>query len=493
MNFSIIVYIIGYVLKIEGFLMLVPTFVGLYYGETEYLSFLAVAVGIMVLGHLLSFKKPKNQVFYAKEAFVSVPLSWLVVSLFGALPFVISGDIPNFINAFFEMVSGFTTTGSSILTNVEALSHASLFWRSFSHWIGGMGILVFILSVLPLTSGATIHLMRAESPGPQVDKVVPKIKDTSIMLYIIYTAMTALEIILLIIGNIPTFDAVTLSLGTAGTGGFAVRNSGIAEYSPYVQYVIAIFMILFGVNFNVYVLLIRKHLKQALRMEEARWYVIIIILAVALVTVNTKYLFPTLEQAFRHALFQVSSIITTTGFSTYDFSVYYPVFSQTILVLLMFCGACAGSTGGGIKVSRIAVMVKTIKDELSKIIHPRAVKKVRLENKVVSSSVVNSIFTFLMGYFAIFIVSLLIVSLDNFDFATNFSATAATINNIGPGISLVGPYENFSEFSDLSKLVFCFNMIAGRLEILPMLVLINPKTWSLSFKFKQKRQTKKSV
>lgn len=486
MNFSIIIYIIGYVLKIESLLMLAPTLVGVFYGEKAWLGFLIMAAVSFLIGRLLTFKKPKNQVFYAKEAFVSVPLSWLFVSIFGCLPFVISGDIPNFVDALFEMVSGFTTTGSSILTDVEAISHATLFWRSFSHWIGGMGILVFILSVLPITGGATMHLMRAESPGPQVDKVVPKIKDTSIMLYIIYAAMTIVQIILLIVGNTPIFDAVCLSLGTAGTGGFAIKNSGLADYSPYVQYVVAIFMILFGVNFNVYVLIVRKHLKQAFRAEEARWYFVIIILAVALITINTKYLFPTFELAFRTALFHVGSIITTTGYATYDFSIYYPLFSQLILICLMFIGACAGSTGGGLKVSRITIMAKTVRDELARIIHPRAVKKVRSEGKTVDHSVVRSINIYLLGFLGIFAISLLLISLDNFDFTTSFTAVTTTINNIGPGLGKVGPYGNFAEFSDFSKLVFCFNMIAGRLEILPMLVLINPRTWSHPFKYRVK-------
>ena len=482
MNFSIIIYIIGYVLKIEGLLLLAPTFVDIYYGEGAYLGYGIVAIFSFLIGYALSFKKPKNQTFYAKEAFVSVPLAWVFASIFGCMPFVICGDIPRFVDALFEMVSGFTTTGSSILTDVETLTHASLFWRSFSHWIGGMGILVFILSVLPLASGATMHLMRAESPGPQVDKVVPKIKDTSIMLYIIYTAMTVLEIILLIIGGTPLFDSVTLSLGTAGTGGFAIKNSGIAEYSIYAQYVISIFMILFGVNFNVYILLIRKHLKQALRVEEARWYAVIIILAVALITINTRYLFPTLEQTFRTALFHVGAVITTTGYATYDFSAYYPLFSQMILIFLMFIGACAGSTGGGLKVSRITILIKTVRDELARIIHPRAVKKVRNEGKPVDHSVVRSINIYILGFLGVFAVSLLLISLNGFDFTTTFTSVVTTINNIGPGLGKVGPYGNFSEFSDFSKLVFCFNMIAGRLEILPMLVLINPRTWSKTFK-----------
>lgn len=481
MNISIILYIIGYVLKIEGILMLLPTVVGLIYGEAEYFTFLVCAVITMFVGLLLSFKKPKNQIFYAKEAFVSVPAAWIFLSLFGCLPFIMNGDIPRPVDAFFEMVSGFTTTGSSILTDVEALSHASLFWRSFSHWIGGMGVLVFILAVLPLTGGATMHLMRAESPGPQVDKIVPRVRDTSIILYVIYTVMTIIQIVILIIGKMPVFDAVTLSFGSAGTGGFAIKNSGIADYSAFSQYVIAIFMILFGVNFNVYFLVVRRHLKQALRVEEARWYILIIAAAVLGITLNTLPMFDTVEETFRHALFQVSSIITTTGYATTDFNLF-PQFAKMILLLIMFIGACAGSTGGGIKVSRVVIMIKTVRDELSRIIHPRAVKKVRLEGKTVEHTVVRSINTFLMGYILLFVVSILIISFDNFSFETNFSAVAATINNIGPGFDAVGPMSNFSAYSDLSKLVFCFNMLAGRLEILPILVLFNPKTWSHPFR-----------
>lgn len=481
MNIPIILYIIGYVLKIEGLLMLLPTTVGLIYGEKEYLSFLLCAVITMLVGLALSFKRPKNQVFFAKEAYVSVPAAWIFLSLFGCLPFMVNRDIPRFVDAFFEMVSGFTTTGSSILTEVEALSHASLFWRSFSHWIGGMGVLVFILSVLPLTSGATMHLMRAESPGPQVDKIVPKVRDTSKILYIIYTVMTLVQIIILIVGRMPVFDAITLSFGTAGTGGFAVKNSGLADYSAFSQYVIAIFMILFGVNFNAYVLVARRHLKQALKVEEVRWYFLIIGLSVAGVMVGARPLFTTLEETFRHSLFQVSSIITTTGYSTTDFNLF-PQFAKMVLLFIMFVGACAGSTGGGIKVSRVVVMMKTIRDELARIIHPRAVKKVRLEGKTVEHTVVRSINTFLLSYIAVFVVSVFIVSIDNFSFESNFSAVAATINNIGPGFDAVGPMSNFSEYSDLSKLVFCFNMLAGRLEILPILVLFNPKTWSRPFR-----------
>ena len=336
--------------------------------------------------------------------------------------------------------------------------------------------MVFILSVLPITGGATMHLMRAESPGPQVGKIVPKIRETAGILYIIYTGMTILQIVILICGKMPVFDAVALSFGTAGTGGFAVKNSGIADYSAFSQYVIAIFMLLFGVNFNVYFLAIRKNLRQALKVEEMHWYLVIISLAVGFITLNIRGMFQTLEEAFRQALFQASSIMTTTGFSTTNFDLF-PEFSKFLLVMLMFCGACAGSTGGGIKVSRIAILFKSVKDELSRIIHPRAVHQVRFEKKTLEESTVRSVYIFIVAYAVIFFGSVLIISLDKFDFTTNFTSVAATINNIGPGLSGVGPTKNFGGFSDLSKYLLCFDMLAGRLEIFPVLVLLNPSTW----------------
>ena len=484
MNLQIIFYIVGYILRIEGLLMLLPALTGLIYREKEAIAYLICAVIIVLIGILITIRKPKNQEFYANEGFTSVALSWIFLSLFGCAPFILSGDIPHFTDAFFEMVSGFTTTGSSILSDVEAMSHATLFWRSFSHWIGGMGILVFALSVLPLTGGATMHLMRAESPGPQVGKIMPKIRDTSKMLYVIYTVMTFIQILILICLKMPIFDAITITFGTAGTGGFAVLNSGLASYSPACQYVVAVFMILFGVNFNVYFLLVRRHIRQAARCEEARWYTVIIALSTAAIFVNTLHLFETAEQAFRHALFQVGSIITTTGFATTDFDLF-PALSKTILILLMFIGACAGSTGGGIKVSRIVILIKSSFNEIARIIHPRTVKKVRLEGKVVEHSTMRSVNTFLVSYLGIFVVSLLLISLDNFDFTTNFSAVAATINNIGPGLELVGPSKNFQNYSDLSKLILSFDMLAGRLEIFPILALLSPQTWTRAFRFKK--------
>ncbi len=491
MNLRIIFYIIGYVLKIEGLLMLIPALVGLVYREQEASAFLICAVALALAGFLITLKKPKNQMFYAKEGFISVALSWLFMSLFGCLPFIFNGDIPRFADAFFEMVSGFTTTGSTILSDVEALSRCSLFWRSFSHWIGGMGVLVFILSVLPITGGATMHLMRAESPGPQVGKIVPKIRDTSKILYVIYSVMTVAEIIILVCCKMPLFDAVTLSFGSAGTGGFAIRNSGLAEYSAICQYIVAIFVILFGVNFNVYFLLLRRHLRQALRCEEARWYVAVIGISTLLIFTNTLKMFDTVEEAFRHAFFQVSSIITTTGFTTTDFNLY-PEVSKLILVLLMFIGACAGSTGGGIKVSRIVILVKSVFNQLAQIIHPRSVKKVRLESKVVEHTTLRSVNTFMAAYVLLFFSSMLIVSLDNFDFTTNFTGVAATLNNIGPGLNIVGPLGNFGGYSDLSKFIFCFDMLAGRLELFPLLILFTPQTWKRPFRLMKQKQRERA-
>ncbi len=480
MNFSIIFYIIGYVLKIEGLLMLLPTAVGFYYGEEQAKSFLLCALFTSALGFFATAKKPKNQVFYAKEGFVSVALSWLILSLFGCLPFMMTGDIPRFIDAFFETVSGFTTTGSSILPDVEALSRCSLFWRSFTHWIGGMGVLVFLLCLLPITGGSTMHLMRAESPGPQVGKMVPKARNTAIILYVIYTLMTGVEILLLLIAGMPAFDAVTLSFGTAGTGGFSTLNSSLATYNPASQYIIAIFMILFGINFNVYFLIWRRHPRQALRCEEARWYIAIIALSTLVITSGIRHLFPNLEEAFRHALFQVGSIITTTGYATQDFDLW-PTLPKMLLILLMFIGACAGSTGGGIKVSRVLIYAKSWIDELGRIVHPRTVKKIRLEGKVLEHHTLRSANTFLAAYIAIFVASVLIVSPDSNSIATAFTSVAATLNNIGPGFDAVGPARNFGAFSDLSKIVFSLDMLAGRLELFPLLILLNPKTWHRPF------------
>lgn len=476
MNKKIIVYFLGWVLSIEAILMLLPCLIAVIYQETSGFYILAVAAACGALGWWAIHKKPANTVFYAKEGFVAVSLSWIVLSFFGALPFYLSGEIPVFENALFETISGFTTTGASILTDVEALSHCMLMWRSFTHWIGGMGVLVFILAVLPLAGGYNMHIMRAESPGPAVGKLVPKVRTTAKILYCIYFAMTVLQICLLLAGGMPWFDSIALSFGTAGTGGFGVLNDSIASYSTYSQAVITIFMILFGINFNVYYLFLIRKPKDALHCEEARVYLGIILASTLLITWNIHGSFTNLLSAFHHAAFQVGSIITTTGYSTLDFDVW-PTFSKTILVLLMFIGACAGSTGGGIKVSRIIIAVKAVQKELSSMIHPRSVRVLKLEGKGIEHNVVRSVNAFILAYSLIFAISTLIVSLDNFDFTSTFTAVAATFNNIGPGLGEVGPACNFNGLSPLSKYVLMFDMLAGRLEVFPMLLLFSPSTW----------------
>ena len=466
MNGTMIIYMLGWVMNLEAAFMLLPCLTALIYRESAGFSFLIVAFALLIAGVLCTFRKPANKAFYAREGFAVVALSWILLSVTGALPFVISGEIPHFIDAMFETVSGFTTTGSSILTDVEALSRCMLFWRSFTHWIGGMGVLVFMLAIVPMAGGQSIHLLRAESPGPAVSK-----------LYGIYLVMTVAEILLLLATGMPVFDSITIAFGTAGTGGFAILNSGLASYTVLQQGIVTVFMILFGINFNVYfLLLIRRRPKEALKSEEMRWYLIIIAAAIGLITLNVRGLFSSWWEAFHHTAFQVASIITTTGFSTSDFNLW-PGFSRTILVLLMFVGACAGSTGGGIKVSRIVVAVKAVAKELARFIHPRNVRMLKLEGKKVEHETLRTINIFLTAYFLLFALSTLLISLDNFDLITSFTSVAATLNNIGPGLEIVGPMSNFSAFSGLSKCVLMFDMLAGRLELFPMLLLFVPATW----------------
>ena len=403
------------------------------------------------------------------------------MSICGAIPLYLSGYFPNPVDALFEIVSGFTTTGATILGDVEVLPRSVLMWRSFSHWIGGMGVLVFILALLPMAGASSMYLMRAESPGPSVGKLVPKVRSTAKILYTIYLLMTILEMVLLAVAGCPLFDSVNLAFATAGTGGFGVLNSSAGDYNAVIQIILTVFMILFGVNFNVYFLIYSKNIKDAFKCEEARIYIGIIAAAVLLISVNTYSMFRGAGETLLHVSFQVASIITTTGFSTVDFELW-PEFSRTILVILMFVGACAGSTGGGIKVSRVAIMAKTIIKELAVMKHPRNVRKTRFEGKPVEHEVLRSINVFLIAYLGIFILSTLLISLDNFDGITNFTAVASTINNIGPGLSRVGPTQNFSIFSNLSKLVLTFDMLAGRLEIFPMLIMctagLKGKRWN---------------
>ena len=477
MNYSMIFFIIGWVFLIEAALMAPSALVALLYAEQSIWAF-AAAIGLcLLLGVPLVRRQPANKVFYAKEGCVTVALSWIVMSLMGALPFVFSGVIPSIVDAMFETVSGFTTTGASILKDVEVLPRCMLFWRSFTHWIGDMGVLVFLLCLLPMSGGGySMNLMKAESPGPSVSKLVPKVRSTAKLLYGLYVALSLLELALLLLGSMPLFDALCTTFGTAGTGGFGIKNSSIGEYSAYIQSIVTIFMILFGINFNVYFLLYMRKPKEALRCEEAGWYLAIIAVSTLIITVFIRNSFPDLVTAFRHAAFQVGSIITTTGFSTADFNVW-PAVPKAILVLLMFIGACAGSTGGGIKVSRIVLLFRTMTREIEQIIHPHMVKKLKFEGRVVGQEVLRSVNAFMVAYVLIFAGSTLLICLDGFDLVTSFTSVAATLNNIGPGLELVGPASNFSCFSDLSKIVLIFDMLAGRLEIFPLLVLFFRDTW----------------
>ena len=478
MNLKIVFYYLGWVLNIEAVLMLLPCAVSLVYGDGMLPYFLVTMIICTVIGFMTAHKKPADTVFYAREGFLTVALTWVMLSFFGALPFWFSRQIPSLVDAMFETISGFTTTGASILSDVEALSPSLLMWRSFTHWVGGMGVLVFVLAILPLAGGGySMYLMRAESPGPSVGKLTPKVKNTAKILYLIYLVMTVLQMILLLIGGMPLFDSLATSFGTAGTGGFGIWNDSIAHYnSYYLQGVITVFMILFGVNFNVYYLLSIRKWKEALQCDEARVYFGIIACSILVITINIRAMFPTLFDAFHHAAFQVGTIITTTGFSTVDFD-QWPELSKTILVGLMLVGACAGSTGGGMKVSRLIIWFKEIRKEIASLLHPRSVKVLKTEGKVIEPSVVNSVNAYFIAYFFLYAASVLIVSLDNFDFTSNFTAVAATLNNIGPGLGAVGPTCNFGGFSILSKLVLMFDMLAGRLELFPMLLLFSPSTW----------------
>ena len=476
MNTSIIRYILGHIIKLEGFFMLLPCVIAIIFNEKELFTYFAIAVLCILLGSLLTFKKAKDNVFYLKEGCITTSLSWILLSFFGALPFVLTGEIPHFTNAMFETVSGFTTTGASILSDVESLSHTSLFWRSFTHWIGGMGVLVFLLAIVPLSGGSNMNLMRAESPGPSVGKLVPKMRYTARILYIIYFVLTVIELIALLIAKMPWFDALCISVGTAGTGGFGILNSSIGSYSIAVQWIVTIFMILFAINFNAYYLILFGQIKNAFKMEEVRVFLSVVLVAIAVITFDISNMYDSLFEAITDSAFQVASIVSSTGFATTDFDLW-PGLSKTILVLLMFMGACAGSTGGGIKVSRFVLAAKSIKKELHSYIHPKAVKQIVMDDKEVDYGTVRSVFIYFVTFVIIFVVSILIIALEEKDLVTNFTSVATTLNNIGPGLSMVGPTQNFGHFTLLSKWVFIFDMLAGRLELFPLLILFHPSIW----------------
>ncbi len=478
MNFAIVRFIIGWVLEFEAGFLLLPALVGFLYREVRIsIGFIAVAAVCLLFGFLLKRKKPERMDLYTREGFATVALSWLAISAFGALPFFITGEIPDYVDALFEAASGFTTTGASILNDVEALSHASLFWRSFTHWIGGMGVFVFIMAILPLIGGGTtINLMRAESTGPAVGKLVPRVKDTAKILYEIYIGLTVVGTIVLCACGLNLFEALTTIFGTVGTGGFGIYNDSVMSFSPLVQNMITLFMILSGVNYTAYFCLLSRRLKDAFSIEEVRWYLGIILAAAAVISWNIHKLYPTVEETVRHAFFQVGSIMTSTGFSSTDFD-KWPELSKVILLLLMLIGACAGSTGGGIKVARVVILMKAIRKELAMMIHPRMVKKIKMDGRTLAHETLRAVNVFVAVYFVLFFISVLAVSLDNFGFTTNFTAVLATLNNIGPGLDLVGPTGNFSIFSHFSKCVLIFDMLAGRLELFPMLILLMPSCW----------------
>ncbi len=474
MNKRMTAYVLGMLLFCEAGLLLLPLAVAFIYGDSTISDFL-MTIGILLLvGGALTLFKPKDKTIYARDGLVIVALGWIALSLFGALPFYFSGEIPGYIDAVFETVSGFTTTGSSILTDVEVMSKSLLFWRSFTHWIGGMGVLVFVMAVLPLSGGGgDLHLMKAESPGPSVGKLVPKSNKTARILYLIYFVLTITLIILLLFGGMSLFDSVTIAFGTAGTGGFGVLNTSIASYNTYCQVVITIFMTLFGINFNFYFLLLFKRFKEALRSSEVWTYLGIMAVAIAVITVNIHSQFETTGKALQTAAFQVSSVMTTTGFSTADFN-QWPELSRMVMLMVMCIGACAGSTGGGFKVSRVIILFKNALKELRSISHPRSIKVIKFDGRVIPDETMRGTLAFLTLYVTSFCVSVLIVSADKTDMVSNITGVIATLNNIGPGFGICGATGNFSSFSDLSKLVFIADMLLGRLELFPLICLFIP-------------------
>ncbi len=477
MNKRMIAFVIGRILLTEAVLLLLPALVAVLYGEP--LAPFLITMGLLAAaGCVLGMKRPQRTSIFARDGLAVVALAWVTMSLFGALPFVLSGDIPNFVDALFETVSGFTTTGASILTDVEAMSQSMLFWRSFTHWVGGMGVLVFVMAVLPMNAdGHGMHLMRAEVPGPSVGKLVSRMSDTAKILYGIYFVMTVVEIVLLLAGGMPLFDACIHAFGSAGTGGFSNRALSVGAYnSAYFDIVIGVFILLFGVNFNLYYFLLIRRFREVFRSEELRTYLLIVGASVLAIAVNIIHLYGSFATSLRHAFFQVASIITTTGYATVDFNAW-PTFSRTILVVLMFVGACAGSTGGGIKVARLVILAKTSFWDMRKMLHPNAVSTVRFEGKPLNERSLRSVHVFLTVYVLVFTASCLLLSLEGKDLISTFTAVAACMNNIGPGLEIVGPMGSYAAFSAPGKLLLTFNMLVGRLEIFPMLLLFAPSIW----------------
>lgn len=477
MNRRMVLYVVGTVIKIEAALMILPLITSLIYKESCSIDFL-VSIGIaLTAGFALTLIfKPGSKVIYAKEGFVIVSLAWVALSVIGALPFYLSKEIPSFIDAFFETVSGFTTTGASILNDVEAMSKGLLFWRSFTHWVGGMGVLVFVMAVVPTVSDRSIHILRAEAPGPIVGKIVPKMKQTARILYVIYVVMTLIEMVLLLAGGMSFFDSAVHALGTAGTGGFGIKADSLGSYSPYLQWVVTIFMLIFAVNFNLYYLVLIRKFKTAIKNEELLAYGIIVFVSVAAITVNIRPLYSSVSESLRHSAFQVASIISTTGYATVDFN-QWPGFSKTILLIIMFAGGCAGSTAGGFKISRIVLLFKTIKRELQKLLHPRSVAVIRMEGKRIDETTISSLGSYLAIYVLFFCLLVVILGFDSFDLESNISVAASCFNNIGPAFGVAGPASNYDMYSSFSKVILSFAMLLGRLEIFPLILTFSPSTW----------------
>lgn len=480
MNFKMIAYIIGRMLGVEAILLLIPAFVAGLYRESIF-PYLVTAAILMIVFLAAGRKKPENTTIYGRDGYVIIACAWILWSIFGALPFYISGSIPSYVDALFETVSGFTTTGTTILADIAALPKGMNFWRCLTQWIGGMGVLVFVMVIVSLEEKNSMHLMRAEVPGPEKDKLVPRARESARILYSIYLLLTLAEVLFLYLGGMNCYDSVIHALSTAGTGGFNNRNNSVAYYdSAYIDGVITTFMILFGINFNMYYLLILKKGKAVFKNEELRNYLGIIVAATLVITINISSIYETPLKAFRYAIFQVAAVVSTTGFATADINLW-PQLSKYVLLLIMLIGGCAGSTSGGMKVSRVLILLKSVKQELKRMIHPKSVNIVKVNGKKVGSETIRNVFIFFIAYMAIFAVSIGLISLNNFDFSTTFSSVLTTISNVGPGISAVGSVENFAVFSPFSKIVFCFDMFIVRLEIFPFLVLFSPDLWKRKF------------
>lgn len=477
MNRRMVLFMLGRIIMLEAFILMLPAACSLIYKEKSFFAFLITIVIAFAVAFVLSvLNKPRDKTIFAKEGFVIVSLAWICFSAVGALPFVISGEIPSFIDAFFETVSGFTTTGASILTDVESKSHGILFWRSFTHWVGGMGVLVLMMAIFPTDTGRTIHIMRAEMPGPIIGKLVPKIKSTAKILYLIYIVLTATEALFLLLGGMSPFESIVYSLGTAGTGGFGIKSDGLAGYTPYQQWVITVFMVIFGINFNLYYLVLTKKVRSALKSEELWFYLTIVATATVLITVNIYDMYGNTSDALRNSAFQVASLISTTGYATADFNLW-PTFSKGILFLLMFTGACAGSTAGGLKLSRVILLFKSVRSNLKHMLHTRSVESIRFEGKKVDNATITNVASYFALYMLCIAVILLLLCLEPFDLETNISAAVSCFNNIGPGFSSVGPMSSYAEYSDFAKLVLSCAMLLGRLEIYPMLLMFSPTVW----------------